>query len=424
MNNSKKILQKTIPKAPGIYLFKDEAGAVIYIGKAKCLFKRVSSYFQKQTSDWKVHTLMSEYADVDYILTKNETEALLLEAQLVGQHKPKFNVLLTSGNPFLYILFTNSEPTQVKLVRNKKEKGTYFGPFVHKTAARSAYDYLMRTFNLYQCNKKIANGCLDFHLGRCAGTCRGGFNAADYSLKMQLAQDALNKTPKEMLKILKTKIIEHNALFNFETSRYLSEYIHNIDIIIETLKTKFHEHKFDDEVFAAITPVKPIEEHYDSIAQELQTLFKLEKPPMRIDCFDISHFQSRSIVGSCVRFTRGKPDKNNFRKFNIKTLTQQNDCAALQEIVSRRYKDPLELPDLILIDGGKGQLHAAQIVRPEMPIISLAKREETVYSNFRPEGIILDIKTGVGQLLIALRDYAHHFAISHHRARRKKESKL
>lgn len=422
MEYTTKKLTKTIPKSPGIYLFKDKEGIVIYIGKAKDLFKRVSSYFQKQHLDSKIYTLVQEHEDIEYILTKNETEALLLEAQLVKTHQPKFNVLLKAGQPFLYILFTKEALPQVKLVRNKKEKGSYFGPFLHKGPARQAYDYLMRTFKLYTCNKKIANGCLDYHIGKCAGSCKTNFDDVDYLFKVQLAQDALKKTSKEIITAIKAKIIEHNQNFEFEKSRYLADYIPNIDIIIETLKTKFHEHKFDDEVFAATTPVKPLEQNYQQIAQDLQALFNLKKLPLRIDCFDISHFQSRSIVGSCVRFTQGKPDKNNFRKFNIKTLVTQNDYAALQEIVSRRYKDPVELPDLILIDGGKGQLSAAQHVRPDVDIISLAKREETIFSNAKPEGVILDNKTSIGQLLIALRDYAHHFAISHHRARRKKET--
>lgn len=422
MDYKEKKLTKTIPKSPGIYLFKDKDGKVIYIGKAKSLHTRVASYFKKQHLDSKIYLLVQEHEDLDYILTKNETEALLLEAQLVKTHQPKYNVLLKEGQPFLYIVFTKEERPQVKLVRNKKEKGTYFGPFLHKMAARRAYDYIMRTFKLYTCNKKIALGCLDYHIGKCAGSCKDGFDVHDYLFKIQLAQDALKKTPQEIITTIQEKIVEHNQHFEFEKSRFLAEYIPNIDIIIQTLKTKFHEHKFDDQVFAATTPVKPLEENYEHIAQELQALFSLKKLPLRIDCFDISHFQGHAIVGSCIRFTQGKPDKNNFRKFNIKTLSQQNDYAALQEVVSRRYKSPLELPDLILIDGGKGQLSAAQKVRPDVDIISLAKREETIFSNAKPEGVILDIKTSIGQLLIALRDYAHHFAVSHHRVRRKKDN--
>jgi excinuclease ABC subunit C len=152
----------------------------------------------------------------------------------------------------------------------------------------------------------------------------------------------------------------------------------------------------------------------------LQKLLELPERPETIDCFDISHFQSSYLVGSCIRFKDGLPDKNNFRRFRIKTLTQQNDYAALQEIVSRRYKNPADAPHIVLIDGGKGQLSSVQQLFPGLLCISLAKREELLHTPLHPEGIHLDIQTPLGQLLIYLRDYAHHFAISYHRLLRTK----
>lgn len=423
MKDMNKTITKALPKAPGIYLFKDKNNQVIYIGKAKSIHKRVSSYFQKQHQDWKVLSLLEEYADIDYILTKNETEALLLEAQLISEHKPKFNVLLTTGQPFVYILFSKDEPTEIKLVRNKEEKGTYFGPFIQKMPARKAYNYLIKTFRLYTCNKRIDNGCLDFHLGKCAGNCKKDFDLGDYQFRIQLALDALKNTPQEFLKKIKEKIKDYNQKFEFEKSQHLHEYMENIDLIFHTLRTKFTETKYKHEIFAAITPTAPLEKPYEEIAFELKKLLKLDSVPIRIDCFDISHFQSRYIVGSCIRFAHGKPDKNNFRRFNIKTIVQQNDYAALQEIVTRRYRDPLEIPDLIVIDGGKGQLNAVRAILPNVEMVSLAKREEIVFSEKLPDGVKLDIKTSTGQLLIALRDYAHHFAISHHRAKRKSDAR-
>lgn len=155
---------------------------------------------------------------------------------------------------------------------------------------------------------------------------------------------------------------------------------------------------------------------------ELQKLLKLDQLPYTIDCFDISHFQSNELVGSCVRFTHGLPDKNNFRRFKIKTLTTQNDYAALQEIVARRYKDPRDIPDLVVIDGGKGQLSAVQQIIPTASCIALAKREERIFGTMIPhDGIVLDPHSEHGKLLIALRDYAHHFAINYHRLRRIKK---
>lgn len=412
---------KTIPKAAGIYYFKDKNGTVIYIGKAKNLAHRVNSYFQKGY-DWKVAALIEEYADIDYILTKNETEALLLEAQMVKEHKPKYNTLLKEGQPFLYLLFTTTQELPIiEVVRNKRKKGIYFGPFLHKRQARGVAYYLTETFRLNICNKKIPNGCLDYHLGRCSGSCLANFDKNDYLFRLNLAMAVLKNNHKESLKQLKEKIKEYNKEFAFEKSRRLSQYLENLDIIFETIRTRFDEKKYEDDIFVATTPTKITLR--DPALEQLSEFLAIDKQIKTIDCFDISHFQSSYLVGSCIRFTLGVPDKNNFRRFKIKTLETQNDYAALQEIITRRYRDPQEIPDLVVIDGGKGQLSAAHAVLPNAAIISLAKREETVYSNtLAPEGKKLDIHTSVGQLLIAIRDYAHHFAISYHTVRRARES--
>jgi len=412
----------TLPTAPGIYIFKDAHNTILYIGKAKSIRKRVSSYFKKNNTDWKIHALLQEYATIDFIITKNETAALLLEAQLIKDHTPKYNVLLRAGNPFLYILFTNEELPRIQLVRHKKQKGTYFGPFLQKAQTRSAFRYLMQTFRLTLCNKTIANGCLDYHLGLCAGTCKTDFDKGDYLVRLQLAQDALNSNSAAFLKTIKAKIDDYNQRLEFEKSKHLTEYLLNFDTIFTTLKTRFKMATFEDAIMAVTAP----KHHVSALAQqagpELQQMLGLSTPIISIDCFDISHFQSSFLVGSCVRFTNGVPDKNKFRRFKIKSLTEQNDYAALQEIVARRYRDRTNLPDLVLIDGGKGQRNAVKHLLPETPCISLAKREETIYSDQYPEGVKIDTSTEIGRLLIALRDYAHHFAISFHRSKRLKNT--
>ena len=252
----------TIPRAAGIYYFKDKDGNVLYVGKAKSLANRVNSYFQKG-HDWKVVSLIDEYATIDYILTKNETEALLLEAQMVKEHQPKYNVLLKEGQPFLYILFTTNDPMPtLEIVRNKGKKGTYFGPFLHKRQARGVAQYLIELFRLKLCNKKIANGCLDYHLGRCAGSCLVNFDTGDYIFRINLAMDVLRKDHKNSLKNLKAKISEYNKTLAFEQSKRLNEYLENLDIIFETIETRFNEKKYEHDIFAAMTPtaVKPRDE--------------------------------------------------------------------------------------------------------------------------------------------------------------------
>ncbi|HRN78387.1 MAG TPA: GIY-YIG nuclease family protein [Candidatus Dependentiae bacterium] len=413
-------LTKTLPALPGVYLFKNQQDTVIYIGKAKSLKNRVHSYFQDHNKDWKVIALRAEYADLDFIITKNEDEALLLEAQLIQEHRPKFNTLFKDGQPFVYIVFTQGDMPTIKVVRNKKEKGTYFGPFLQKIDARRVHDFLMHTFRLKLCNKTLENGCLNYHLGTCPGNCKNDFDRDAYMFRLQLAHDALKKNHQGFLHNLKTKIAEHTRKFEFEQAKRLVQYLDNIDSIFNTLDTKYHTAKYAQHIFATTTPTPYAHIDADETAYVLQALLALPHPVRTIDCFDISHFQSKYIVGSCVRFTNGKPDKNKFRRFKIQTLDTQNDYAALQEIVARRYKDSDDIPDLILIDGGKGQLHAAQQAIPYGFFASLAKREEILYSSTMKDGIHLDIQTNIGKLLIALRDYAHHFAISYHRLKRKK----
>ena len=422
------IKQKALPRAPGVYIFKNATGTIIYIGKAKSLKHRVTSYFKTHENDWKLTSLMAEQADLDYICTDNETEALLLEAQLIHDHKPKYNVLLKDGQPYLYILFTRHDPPTIKLVRNKTEKGRYFGPFLEKIPARRMYDYLVRTFQLRLCNKKIAHGCLDYHLGTCAGSCRNDFDKDGYLFRLKLAQDVLANKSNAFKNKLEKKIGEYSKLLEFEKAQHLRDYLENIDALFNALKIRFSESKFERDIFRATTPYAHLATNYDKTAQELKKLLHLSDAPETIDCFDISHFQSNQLVGSSVRFHRGMPDKKMFRHFNITSLAQQNDYAALQEIVLRRYKKAADVPDLILIDGGKGQLNAVQNVLPQLkitcgidtvpPCASLAKREETIFTNTLTNGTRLNIKNRASQLLIALRDYAHHFAISHHRKKR------
>ncbi|HLW73067.1 MAG TPA: GIY-YIG nuclease family protein [Candidatus Babeliales bacterium] len=420
MTQTIKKFEESIPKLTGVYLFKDAQDAIIYIGKAKNLHHRVNSYFQKYNTDWKIRHLIDEYTDVDYILTPTETESLLLEAELVQKYKPKFNVLLKEGQPFLYILFTQHPIPTIELVRNKKKKGTYFGPFLQKGPARKTFHFLMQTFHLNICNKKIERGCLDYHIGNCAGTCKPDFDLTDYCFRITLAREALKNNQDNFIQSIKDQMSMYNATFAFEKSQRLHEYLHNVDTIFATLNTHFSTDKFATDIFVASTPRPYTPQAHATINVELQHFFRFSTPVRTIDCFDISHFQSSYLVGSCVRFTDGQPEKSMFRHFKIKTLTEQNDYAALQEIIQRRYKSKDDIPDLIVIDGGKGQLSAAYHVLPDAPIVSLAKREETIYGPQFPDGTVLDIQTNVGKLLIALRDYAHHFAISYHRLKRKK----
>lgn len=409
------------PKLPGVYIFKNVDNLIIYIGKAKDLHKRVSSYFKKDHTDWKILELVKEQTSIEHIITKNEIEALLLEAQLILKFKPKYNVLLKSGDPFFYILVTNAQVPKLKLVRTKKEQGSYFGPFLQRQKARKVYEYLLRKFRLRLCNNIIENGCLDYHLDNCAGSCTPNFDLQAYINRVNLARAVLNGNYEQATELIKAQIKQHNEQLEFEKSKNLAEYLENLTDIFEVLKTGYSQSKYKQKITAATLNYK-IEQPLRAL-EELQILLNLNEKPRIIDCFDISHFQSSYIVGSCVRFTMGIPEKNKFRRFRIKSLIEQNDYAALQEIVSRRYRERNDLPDIILIDGGKGQLSAINQLElvAHVPCISLAKKEETLFTKNIPLGLKLDIRNPMDQLLISIRDYAHHFAISYHKLLRNKK---
>ena len=513
---------KKLPKLPGVYLFKDLGNHVIYIGKAKNLKNRVSSYLQRQKSDWKSATIVAHSTTLEHHVTRNELQAMLLEAKLIQNHQPKWNVLLKSGQPFLYIMVAQSSKEKIptlQLVRNKKKKGIYFGPFIEKGPARKAYEFLLCTFNLKLCNKKIEQGCLYYHLGKCAGSCKSSFDRQGYEERLELAITSLRKGHKKFLTHLKEKIETFDVEQKYEKSREYAGYLQAFTRVFTSLATPFAQHgtilaltkkdvwiflpenaslylfkehdgvlkkqqvfyDFSDawneninthlqiqEYFLSyyrtyqppstilanfdladsdvieqflhewsgktypITITQPTEGHFANVVrlghihaeqlskkqlatpQALKLFLKLPVAPRTIDCFDISHKQGNFMVGSCIRFTDGQPDKNKFRRFHIKTVNQIDDYASLREIVQRRYKRGIDLPDLILIDGGKGQLNAVCDLY-DTEWASLAKREETVFSKRLPEGKRLNVATFVGQALIALRDYTHHFAISFHR---------
>ncbi|MFA6527736.1 MAG: excinuclease ABC subunit UvrC [Candidatus Babeliales bacterium] len=507
---------KKLPALPGVYIFKDNEGQIIYVGKAKDLKKRVISYVQLQGKDFKADTIMATATSLEHIVTDSELEAMLIEAQLIQAHQPNLNILLKTGQPFLYLVITSSTIPELKIVRNKKQKGTYFGPFIEKASARNVYDFLIKTFRLKRCGKKIENGCLYYHMGICSGSCRPDFGHAAYLERIELAKAALKQGHTKFLKHLEQLVAEQSKQRNFEKAKTLHAYHKAFQSVYEALDVKqatashlvqrdiwilaaggqsicvFNEQnsvlkkkqifyaplmqsdsqepwyleyflsyyrihppcvtilvnfdlpKTDKDLYQTflqqwhalkypVTIDHPTKGHAASLVrlalihaeQEVtrtKTLSKalmqflgLKIAPKTIDCFDISHTQGHAMVGSCVRFTDGEPDPKNFRHFHIKTLDHQDDCAALQEIVSRRYKGTSELPDLILIDGGKGQLSATKSLFPSIPCASLAKKEEIVYATTLPQGKKLDVTSFVGQLLIALRDYTHHFAITFHR---------
>ena len=463
MTHKKSLREKSYPKSPGVYFFKDAGNSILYIGKAKNLKNRISSYFS--SDEMKVLQLLQQAVDIEFITTNNEIEALFLEAQLIKKHQPPFNRLLKTGNPFVYIFFSDIYPGSVEalaksdknssnkkiptisMVRTQKKKGEYFGPFLTKTDALNVINYLKKRFQLNICGKKIESGCLQYHIGICAGSCKSDFDDAFYNVRLNIARQILQHKYKDALAYLESEIKISNQNLNFERSQHLTQYHQHLAAIVETLqvlkKTKYTNIKTavpvdEKSINPAVAPdfAKASSGSRKAMADtnnisninllsSLKKRLGLKKIPYTIDCFDISHMQSQSMVGSCVRFLDGKPDKKNFRHFMIKSLVEQNDYAALAEIVARRYRKVENYPDLIIIDGGKGQLSATKHLAGPAEIISISKGEnrtvglETVHFIEKNTTIDLDIHQAADRLLLQIRDYAHHFAISYHRKKQK-----
>lgn len=419
-----------LPTTSGIYFFKDAQGEVIYIGKAKNIRRRVASYFQKQPADVKTAQLMQKQTEVGFVPTRTEIEALLLEAALIKAFQPEFNIELKEGAPLIYLVITTlpkQDLPTLSVVREgalcpkrSSSSETYcFGPFIKRGDARTLHEYLIRTFRIFVCGKHIPNGCLDYHLGRCAGSCRPDFDRAGYLTRLKLAQAVLEGNYRTFVATITAEIEAQNTRLAFERSRELHQILQSAESVFATLKSGVSQATYIRHAVEIMRPEQLSEAEYDNAAHALQKLLDLPIAPVSIDCFDISHFQGAALVGACVRFVNGKPAPDKFRRFKIKTLTQQNDYAALQEIVQRRYAVG-DLPDLVLIDGGKGQRNAIAPLIAPTPCVSLAKKEELLISALHPNGIPLDVKTTAGKLLINLRNHTHHFAISYHRLRRSK----
>lgn len=412
-----KIDLSKLPKLPGIYIFKDKYNNVLYIGKALSIRDRVKSYFFKGSIDWKLHSMLDEAVDVSFVVTQNEAEAFLLEAQLIKDNQPKYNILLKDGQPFIYYVITDSEFPIFEIRRDKSIKGKYFGPFFNKQIARRVYDFLIKEFRLKNCNKKIDTGCLEYHLEICSGICRSSFDLESYKFRLNLIEDLLEDNIVDFNESIQKEIAIFIEKNEFEKAAQLHKYIEGLEEVLKIIRLNFDTLKYRDTFVSSVSGLLNVSVPYENLGQELKSLIQVDFIPKTIDCFDISHFQGKWIVGSCVRFNNGKPEKNKFRRFKIKSLDDQNDYEALKEIVARRYRDG-DKPDLVLIDGGKGQLSAVNSVLQGVAIISLAKKEERLFGPNFSDGIVLDKSLGASRLLMAIRDYAHHFAVNYHRKKR------
>jgi excinuclease ABC subunit C len=426
----KSLLEKarSLPLSPGVYVMKNTVGDDIYVGKAKELRRRVSSYFQAKDRLAKEAALVENIDDFEYVETGSELEALLLESRLIKDLQPKYNMMLKNNElyPFIEITWDEDFP-RVFVTRQKKNNDSrYFGPFVAAGDLRAALAMLQRIFKFRICKRKIdasdkrrkyQRGCLNFHIGRCAGPCRDAISKEDYRKRISSLCRFLTGQKKDLLNDLREEMKTAADNLHFETAAALRD-------LVEALENLNDYPELDD----TLAPAPPALEPERGLVA-LQKALELDWTPRRIEGIDIANLQGKETVGSLVYFIDGLPFKDGYRRFRIKTVEGQDDFRCVAEVVTRRYggiiKRGEDMPDIVMIDGGKGQLHAAADALAQsgarVPVLlSLAKKEEAVFVWGREEPLALSKRNLGLRLLMHIRDEAHRFAQHYHHILRRK----
>ena len=529
-----KSILKTIPTDPGVYRYYDDKGEIIYVGKAKNLKRRVSSYFNKNQSG-KVKVLVSRIADIKFIVVDNEMEALLLENNMIKQYKPRYNIMLKDDKTYPWICVKNERFPRVYLTRKKVNDGSiYFGPYPSVMTARTLLEMLRQLYPIRNCKlilkeENINNGhyrpCLEYHIGNCKAPCDGSISEEEYREMIQNIKRVIKGNIQEVLKDMKAQMMDHasrlefeqaqvikdkydilenyhaksvvcsNSLFDmevfsyedagnsfyvnymkivegaiiqshsFELKRKLDESVeellsmaivevrqmmesHNIkeiivptdlDIklegvkftipqrgekldILELSQRNAKQYRLDTEKLRTL--VDP-ERHTKRILNQMKEDLNLPVLPEVIECFDNSNFQGDYAVAAMTQFVNAKPNKSGYRHFNIKTVEGPNDFASMEEIIYRRYKRLLDeeqrLPDLIVVDGGKGQLSSAVKILQQLglfgkiSIIGIAEKLEEIYFPGDSIPLYIDKRSETLKVIQHIRDEAHRFGITHHR---------
>jgi excinuclease ABC subunit C len=433
-----------MPHKPGIYLMKDRFGTVIYVGKALDLRRRVSSYFQPSRRfgwDLKFKALVEAIADLDIHVVRSEPEALLLEGKLIKEFHPRYNVSFRDDKRFLLLKINLQDPIpRFVLTRLKQNDGArYFGPFVHSSAIRNTLNLVRRQFHLRGCrpltpDEKDYKHCLYGNLKFCTAPCIGNVTREQYLQQVTAACDFLSGQCEEMSEQLEAEMKKAALAQDYEKAALFRDAIE--DLRHSTARTN----KFERVPYTLPLAIEPVRD-----LAELAKVLNLPGPPTRIEGFDISNISGTFAVASVVSFKHGRPDRANYRKLKMKSVVGQNDFACMAETIRRRYtrllregakienvetsqrqgeealtaaiskSSPTPLPDLILIDGGKGQLSAAcaeleKLGLGHIPIIGLAKEFEEIYRPGESEPLRLSHESGALKLLQRVRDESHRLA--------------
>ena len=542
-NDYLKGIVSNLPEGPGIYQYLNTEGTIIYVGKAKNLKRRVSSYFNREHEPGKTRVLVSKIADIRYIVVNTEEDALLLENNLIKKYKPRYNVLLKDDKTYPSICVQNEYfPRILKTRRIIRNGSSYYGPYSHIPSMNAVLDlikhlYPLRTCNLNLSPENIRNGkfnvCLEYHIKNCAGPCIGKQSMDEYMKNIDEIKEILKGNTQYIERMLFQQMQELAAEMKFEEaqkvkekymllvnyrskSEVVSNILHNIDVFsIEedndansafinylhitngainqafTFEYKKRLNETKEELLAL--GIIEMRERYKSLSREIIVPFELDielkdvvftvpqrgdkkklldlsllnvkqykadrlkqaeklnpeqrtvrllkeiqdelhlkRLPMQIECFDNSNIQGSDPVAGCVVFIKGKPSKKDYRKYNIKTVEGPDDYASMKEVVRRRYQRAIEekqpLPDLLITDGGKGQMSAVKEVIDELqidvPIAGLAKdgkhRTSELLYGFPPQTIGLKQNTPLFHLLTRIQDEVHRYAITFHRDKRSK----
>jgi len=509
-----------IPTEPGVYLYRDEAGEIVYVGKAKNLRNRVKSYFSSIYQPVKTRQLVMHIRSIDWLVVNNEVEALLLENKLIKQHTPKYNINLKDAKTYAYISLTRETYPRILTSRKVSRKLESFGPYTDGYTRQDLQRLVTKVYKLRTCKNLHKRACLNYHIHQCSAPCAAHVTPEQYAQQVQQARDFLGGNYQATLNMLNERMQQASATNQFETALELRNQIASIRLLTQR-QIVDNERRFDQDVmvfrqvgeklhtvqmgirkgvllgkkeftvdyqpqveqeflkaYYTANPIpreillnKPVWQEpdekqaleeflsqrrlapvsltiprkadklallklaeknlessleYDSALNDLQNNLNLPVVPRVIECFDISNLGTEHVVSGMVSFKDAKPDKRNYRKFKIKTFTGQDDFAAISEVVSRRYKRQLDeknpLPQLIVIDGGPGQVAAAKTVLDKLglriPLIGLAKEREEIYFPNDRAPHTFDKNSRMMLLLRKIRDATHDFSLGYNRKRR------
>lgn len=395
------------PDSPGVYLMRDNRGKVLYIGKANSLKKRLSSYLSGGL-DSKTFALMSKVAGVEFRLAPNESMALLLEAGLIHKFKPRYNISLRDDKIFPFVKISGEEFPSISITRKKDDPAAcYLGPYTNAKLLKNALKIIRRSFAYRSCRLLPSQSCVYGRIKLCPEPCTGKISRKEYSKEIDniilILQGEAELLTGKLSQVMQNK----SRARDFEGAAIARDQISTLAELAAGLSGVNRKNELED----------------------LKNRLGLKKLPERIEGFDISNISGKQAVGSMVSFYLGNPDKNNYRRFRIRSFQGIDDYRMLAEVVRRRYsrlvKEKGAFPDLLIIDGGKGHLLAAASQLKELgldlPLASIAKKEERIYSSQRKRPLSFSKDTPALNLIRRLRDEAHRFAVSYHLLLRRKE---